>query len=179
MSLFDDLVQGVEGAASSAIGFVENAASGLGECGNVVGPMMSGLLGGGSPLGQLPQLFSGLFQMLSPQQQFSCPSMPLPFSPMSSGIQGFLNNPNQLFQTLGGGATSGGLGALLNSVDTGGISGQINNLMNDAQQQAVSGDPLTAQKELIQAQVMFQTISNFLNIIGQLQKTAVQNSKLQ
>jgi hypothetical protein len=74
---------------------------------------------------------------------------------------------------------TGGLGALLNSLDTSGTSDQVNQLIQDAQSAASSGDGLTAQKDLAQAQLLFETMSTILNVITQMQMEAIRNSKVQ
>jgi len=74
---------------------------------------------------------------------------------------------------------TGGLGALLSSLDTSGTSDQVNQLIQDAQSAASSGDGLTAQKDLAQAQLLFETMSTILNVITQMQLEAIRNSKVQ
>ena len=54
--------------------------------------------------------------------------------------------------------------------------------MTDAVNQAQSGkmqDVLAAQQKMMQVQVTFQTLSNFIQTIGKLESEAVSNSKLQ
>ena len=199
MGFLDDVVGGVTQAVGGLAKDVEGAASVLaGPAGGVVGPLLGGLMTGGasSLFTELPQLLGGLSGLLGGGQQgFNFPQQPFPFSPGASGIQAnYFNNPSQLLGTLNGmmgrltatasasasttPAASGGIGGQLNSLNTGGISNQINDLMNQATQAAQSGDALTAQKDMIQAQIMFQTISQLMNTIGEMQKQALQNSKL-
>src|SRR5262249_11733076 len=60
---------------------------------------------------------------------------------------------------------SQGLGGLLDSLDTGATSDQVNQLIKDSQDAAAKGDGLTAQKDMAQAQLLYSTMSTVLNMI--------------
>ena len=193
----EDVVGGAAKAASGAVGLLQGPA----------GSAVLGILTGGtsSLFSELPQLLGGLSGLLGGSQGCCCPPRPFPFqSPgfdpsqilkilqQLFGGQGQCGGPGQIFPggtpggppiwhgpAFPGGTTSSGIGGQLNNLNTGGISNQINDLMNQATQAAQNGDALTAQKDMIQAQVMFQTISQLMNTIGEMQKQAVQNSRLQ
>ena len=74
---------------------------------------------------------------------------------------------------------SQGLGGLLDSLDTGATSDQVNQLIKDSQDAASKGDGLTAQKDMAQAQLLYSTMSTVLNMISQMQMEAIRNSKVQ
>ena len=74
---------------------------------------------------------------------------------------------------------SQGLGGLLDSLDTGATSDQVNQLIKDSQDAASKGDGLTAQKDMAQAHLLYSTMSTVLNMISQMQMEAIRNSKLQ
>jgi hypothetical protein len=74
---------------------------------------------------------------------------------------------------------SQGLGGLLDSLDTGATSDQVNQLIKDSQDAAAKGDGLTAQKDMAQAQLLYSTMSTVLNMISQMQMEAIRNSKVQ
>jgi hypothetical protein len=86
-------------------------------------------------------------------------------------------DPSQLAVSVA--PVTGGLGALLDSLDTSGTSDQVNSLIQQAQQAAQSGDGLTAQKDMAQAQLLFETMSTILSTITNMQSEAVRNSKVQ
>jgi hypothetical protein len=170
-----DVAKGVEGVAGSLLG---------GSTGGVVGSLLGDALGG--PLGGmiggslLPQLLGSLLGNNNQSQNQSIQPFPFPFS--TGGLSNYLQNPSQLLNTLGSGpgvGSSSSLGGFLGNLDTAGVDSQVTNLMNSAQQAAQNGDAMTAQKDMIQAQTLFQTISQLMNQIGSLQKEALQNSKLQ
>jgi hypothetical protein len=165
-----------------------------------------GAQGSGGPLGNLfseiPQAFGSLFNALDPMQRFNCPSAPFPFSPSASGIPSDLfNSPSSLMNFLtgatnkiGGGlqdaqastqASTGGSfggGGLANSgLNLGNIGAGLDAQMSAAVSEAQSGkmsDVLDAQQKMMQVQVTFQTLSNFIQTIGKLESEAVSNSKL-
>ena len=75
--------------------------------------------------------------------------------------------------------TSGNAGVQLGSLNTAGISNQINGLMSQAIQSSQNGDALSAQVNMILAQIMFQTISQLMSTMGEMQKQVIQNTRLQ
>ena len=193
MSFLDDVVNTVGGAVSDVVNGAEDvvggAASGAASLlGGPAGSIALGLLTGGasSLFTELPQLLGGMSGLLGQGAGAfgKIAAQPFPFgmpstdpSQMFSSLSGVLNKIN-LVPSFPGSPSSSGIGGQLNNLDTGGISNQINGLMNQATQAAQNGDALTAQKDMIQAQVMFQTISQLMNTIGEMQKQAIQNSRL-
>jgi hypothetical protein len=123
-------------------------------------------------------------------EMFATPSQPVPavstatlslqapttaFTLSNSQIA-LAQDPSQLAESVT--PVTGGLGALLNSLDTSGTSNQVNQLLQDAQQAAQSGDGLTAQKDMAQAQLLFETMSTILNSINTMQSEAIRNAKV-
>jgi hypothetical protein len=122
------------------------------------------------------QSFQPLYSNLNQSQDFTFPTRPQPFQ-VSTTQSVLLQNPQQLATSLQ--TTSQGLGGLLNSLDTGATSDQINQLIQSAQDAAANGDGLTAQKDMAQAQLLFSTMSTLLSMISSLQREAIRNAKIQ
>lgn len=112
----------------------------------------------------------------TPAQDNTVASQPVPFQ-MSETQSALVQDPKQLSASLQTAST--GLGGLLDSLDTGSTSDQVNQLIQQAQDAAAKGDGLTAQKDMAQAQLLYSTMSTVLNMISQMQLEAIRNSKLQ
>ena len=110
---------------------------------------------------------------LAPNSAVAQQPMPFQVSPAQSGLAA---NQSQLVSSLD--TASVGLGGLLNSLDTSGTATQVNNLLQDAETVATSGDGLTAQKDMAQAQLLYTTMSTLLNMITQMQEDAIKNSRV-
>ena len=122
------------------------------------------------------QSFQPLYSNLNQSQDFTFPTRPLPFQ-LSASQSDLAQNPQQLATALQ--TTSQGLGGLLNGLDTGATSDQINQLIQSAQDAAAKGDGLTAQKDFAQAQLLYSTMATLLSMISSMQMEAIKNAKIQ
>jgi hypothetical protein len=177
------LIQDVLGGGDSSS---DNSANPLGALGSLLDPA-GAMLGGG-----LGALLGGLFgnnnncpinqQQHHHHRHHHCHPKPYPFSPGCGNIPpGYFNDPSQLAGPLG--SASNKLGSGLGADDFSGI-GQLQDQANAAEQ-AANADPdnqvkqLQAQEALEKLQTAVEQKSNELNIIGELAKKAIDNSKLQ
>ena len=146
----------------------EGTPSSLLKAGEAAEPVQESLFGTAElSLAELTYALGGIQESASRNPARSVPPAPVPFSPQCAGIDPSLfTDPNRLWPALGSSASSHGVTGFLNSLDTGAVSKKVDNLMSEATREEQDGNSISAEQDMIKAQIMFRTVSQLLSAIG-------------
>jgi hypothetical protein len=119
--------------------------------------------------------FQPLLNSIDPSQVYPFTPAPLPYAKPEAFAK-FAAEPNLLLNSLKTAST--GLGGFLQSLDVAGADAQVAEHLANAQAAFASGDMLTAQLEMMEAQKLQSFMSMLINMIGSMEMEAIRNSKL-